>query len=64
MVARSLLCRTPLTGVRITPPPEVIDRMIAFRDIAPQAPVHLLVVPKTADYPDVAALAAADQEHA
>lgn len=38
------------------------DRMIAFRDIAPQAPVHLLVVPKTADYPDVAALAAGDPQ--
>ena len=24
IVARSLLCRTPLTGVRITPPLEVI----------------------------------------
>lgn len=36
------------------------DRVIAFRDIAPQAPVHLLVVPKTAAYPDVAALAAGD----
>jgi histidine triad (HIT) family protein len=38
------------------------ERMIAFRDIAPQAPVHLLVVPKTAQYPDVASLAAADPE--
>lgn len=38
------------------------DRVIAFRDIKPQAPVHLLVVPKTAAYPDVAALAAADPE--
>ncbi|MBN9140131.1 MAG: histidine triad nucleotide-binding protein [Micrococcales bacterium] len=38
------------------------DRIIAFRDIKPQAPVHLLVVPKTAAYPDVAALAAADPE--
>jgi len=36
------------------------ERVIAFRDIAPQAPVHLLVVPKTAQYPDVASLAAAD----
>jgi len=36
------------------------EQVIAFRDIAPQAPVHLLVVPKTAQYPDVAALASAD----
>jgi histidine triad (HIT) family protein len=36
------------------------DRLLAIRDIAPKAPVHLLVVPKTAEYADVAALAAAD----
>ena len=36
------------------------ERLIAFRDIAPQAPVHLLVVPKTAAYSNVAQLAAAD----
>jgi histidine triad (HIT) family protein len=36
------------------------DRIIAFRDIAPQAPVHLLVVPKTAAYADVVELAAGD----
>ena len=36
------------------------DSVIAFRDIAPQAPVHLLVVPKTADYRDVVELAAGD----
>lgn len=36
------------------------DRVIAFRDIAPQAPVHLLVVPKTEAYANVAELAAAD----
>lgn len=36
------------------------ERIIAFRDIAPQAPVHILVVPKTAQYRNVAELAAAD----
>ena len=36
------------------------DRVIAFRDIAPKAPVHLLVVPKTAHYANVAELAAGD----
>ncbi len=36
------------------------ERIIAFRDIAPQAPVHLLVVPKTAEYANVGELAAGD----
>jgi histidine triad (HIT) family protein len=36
------------------------DRIIAFRDIAPQAALHLLVVPKTAEYANVAELAAGD----
>jgi len=36
------------------------DAVIAFRDIAPQAPVHLLVVPKTEQYSNVAELAAGD----
>jgi histidine triad (HIT) family protein len=35
------------------------DRILAFRDIDPQAPTHILVIPQ-AHYPDVAALAAAD----
>ncbi len=35
------------------------DRILAFRDIDPQAPMHVLVIPKE-HYPDVAALAAAD----
>jgi histidine triad (HIT) family protein len=36
------------------------DALIAFRDIAPQAPVHLLVVPKTAEFANVVELAAGD----
>ncbi len=35
------------------------DRVLAFRDINPQAPTHVLVIPKD-HYPHVAALAAAD----
>jgi histidine triad (HIT) family protein len=35
------------------------DRVVAFRDIDPQAPVHVLVIPKE-HYPDLGALAAAD----
>jgi histidine triad (HIT) family protein len=35
------------------------DRVLAFRDINPQAPIHVVVISKT-HYPDVAALAAAD----
>ena len=37
------------------------DRVLAFRDIDPQAPVHVLVIPKE-HHPDVAALAAADAD--
>ena len=36
------------------------ERVIAFKDIAPQAPVHLLVVPKTEAYENVAELASGD----
>ena len=43
-------------------PAEVVvstDRVVAFRDIAPQAPVHVVVVPRE-HHTDVAALAAVD----
>ncbi|MBB5632256.1 histidine triad (HIT) family protein [Cryobacterium mesophilum] len=36
------------------------DTIIAFRDINPQAPVHLLVVPKTEEYRNVSELAEGD----
>ncbi|PII81637.1 histidine triad nucleotide-binding protein [Leucobacter sp. OLJS4] len=36
------------------------ERVIAFPDISPQAPVHLLVIPKTTEYANVTELAAGD----
>ncbi len=36
------------------------EQIIAIRDIAPKAPVHLLVIPKSSRYRDVAELAAGD----
>ncbi|MET0812904.1 MAG: HIT domain-containing protein [Microbacterium sp.] len=44
-------------------PGEVIaetDNAFAIRDIAPKAPVHLLVIPKTGEYRNVVELAAGD----
>ncbi|GLJ79244.1 HIT domain-containing protein [Microbacterium imperiale] len=44
-------------------PSEIIaetENVFAIRDIAPQAPVHLLVIPKTEEYRNVVELAAAD----
>ncbi|MFV0320610.1 MAG: HIT domain-containing protein [Microbacterium sp.] len=44
-------------------PSEIIaetENAFAIRDIAPKAPVHLLVIPKTAEYRDVVQLAAGD----
>ena len=38
------------------------DTIIAFTDINPQAPVHLLVVPKTERYRNVSELAAGDPQ--
>lgn len=35
------------------------EHTLAFRDVAPKAPVHVLVIP-TAHHPDLAALSAAD----
>ncbi|BDZ38049.1 HIT domain-containing protein [Microbacterium suwonense] len=36
------------------------DRVFAIRDINPQAPVHVLVIPKTEQYRDVTELATGD----
>lgn len=36
------------------------ERVIAFPDVNPQAPVHLLIIPKTTEYADVTELAAGD----
>lgn len=44
-------------------PAEIVfesDSVIAIRDIAPKAPVHLLVIPKTEQYRNVAELAVGD----
>lgn len=38
------------------------DDVLAFHDIAPQAPVHILVIPKTTAYKDVTELASGDPE--
>lgn len=38
------------------------DRVIAFPDMNPQAPVHILVIPKATDYTNVAELAEGDPE--
>ena len=38
------------------------DRIIAFQDIVPKAPVHLLVVPKTSEFANVTELAAGDPQ--
>ncbi|MEV0257191.1 histidine triad nucleotide-binding protein [Streptomyces sp. NPDC050732] len=45
----------PATLVRET------ETTVAFRDINPQAPTHVLVIPK-AHYPDAASLAAAEPQ--
>lgn len=48
--------KIPATVVRET------ERTFAFRDIAPQAPTHVLIIPRTHAYPNAAALGAGDPE--
>lgn len=46
-------------------PAEVVfenDRILAIKDIAPKAPVHLLVFPKDATYRNVGELSASDPQ--
>jgi histidine triad (HIT) family protein len=46
-------------------PAEIIaetENAFAIRDIAPKAPVHLLVIPKSEDYRNVVELAAGDPD--
>jgi histidine triad (HIT) family protein len=57
-VAECLFCAIVAGEIPATTVLET-DRVLAFRDINPQAPTHVLVIPKT-HYPDVAVLAAAD----
>lgn len=38
------------------------DRVIAFLDMSPQAPLHALVIPKSTEYENVTELAAGDPE--
>jgi histidine triad (HIT) family protein len=58
VVADCLFCKITAGDV----PAELVadsGRTIAFRDINPQAPTHVLIIPKE-HYPDLASLASAD----
>jgi histidine triad (HIT) family protein len=59
-VADCLFCAIAAGEIPATRVAET-GRVLAFRDINPQAPTHVLVISKT-HYPNVAALAAADGE--
>jgi histidine triad (HIT) family protein len=56
--ANCLFCRIAAGEVPATPVYET-GNVLAFRDLNPKAPVHVLVIPR-AHHTDVAALAAAD----
>jgi histidine triad (HIT) family protein len=55
-----LFCRIVAGEIPATVVHETLTTL-AFRDIAPKAPVHVIVIPK-AHYPDVASLAEADPD--
>jgi histidine triad (HIT) family protein len=59
-VPECLFCAIAAETIPATPV-LATDRVLAFRDIEPQAPTHVLVIPKE-HHPDVAALAAADPD--
>jgi histidine triad (HIT) family protein len=57
-VADCLFCRIVAGEIPATVVQET-ERVVAFRDVNPQAPLHVLVIPR-AHHPDVGALAAED----
>jgi histidine triad (HIT) family protein len=57
-VPECLFCRIAIGEISATRVLET-ERTVAFRDINPQAPIHVLVIPK-AHHRDVAALASTD----
>jgi histidine triad (HIT) family protein len=59
-VPECLFCAIAAETIPATPV-LATDRVLAFRDVDPQAPTHVLVIPKE-HHPDVAALAAADPD--
>lgn len=60
MAADCLFCRIVAGEVPATTVLET-DDVIAFRDLNPQAPTHVLVIPRC-HHPDAAAMAAAEPE--
>ena len=60
--AECLFCKIVAGEVPATVVKETVTTL-AFRDINPQAPVHVLVIPKV-HYPDVGSLAAAQPQTA
>jgi histidine triad (HIT) family protein len=63
MTARSQSIFTKMVNREI--PAEILfenERLIVIRDIAPQAPLHLLVIPKTDAYANVTELSLGDPQ--